>query len=684
MMHKGEQGPISVYSYNGYFAEESEQLIDKLLLSCEKPGDSLEIIMESCPYNNRHSITYIIARGMKLRYGSHKMIPLDKKDQNQYALHLCKRNSMAICKPKDSNRRKLNISSIISILTQCTDAGVSLLMCYEGELIITIWGGYSSFAPIKSYFTSLGYDTNYLPMEVFQQYNYLMTGVKSLRSMDKEFETSPSHKLSPPASAKGIYMGKLKESNASYHLPLDQLTKHMVIAGMSGSGKTTLLFRILYELHKKKVPFLIIEPTKTEYRELRSAIPDLKILTPGRTDVCPILFNPFLPPKGVTLEQFLPSLISAFQMAFSMTTPLDVILPEVIRNCYVTYDWRNDSTSDSPDVKIFGMHEFICAFREEVQKSSYDPESKQNLNSGGVYRLQSLINSNPYLFDTDKSLSIDDLLKENTLIELDAIDNPEHKTLFLALLLLQLKLVIRKNQRKDSSLKNVIMIDEAHVLLGNKPVSVGKNEANPVGKLQEYLLDMVKVNRVYGSGMIFADQSLAILEEFVNNSNIKIAMHLESAQERRFLMDNLNLSEQYYRNISHLTTGEYFIFHEKMQEATLLKVDDVRKELKLSDDVEDEDIATKKRLEVPFMACHCKKGCDMAIRNEADFIARKLCNMMGSLLQDPDALDEYMKHGLDDAIYDMVESSDSDHEKRLRRCARFMTERMIRLKRVID
>ena len=84
-----------------------------------------------------------------------------------------------------------------------------------------------------------------------------------------------------------------------------------------------------------------------------------------------------------------------------------------------------------------------------------------------------------------------------TLIELDAIDNQEQKTLFMSMLLLQIKLYIRQKQVKDSRLKNLILVDEAHVLLGAQTHSrTGLGEVSSVDTLEDYLLDMVKVNRV--------------------------------------------------------------------------------------------------------------------------------------------------------------------------------------------
>lgn len=482
----------------------------------------------------------------------------------------------------------------------------------------------------------------------------------------------------------GVLIGQARGSEQTLRLPLSQLTRHMVVAGMPGSGKTNFLFGILDELAKKDIPFLVIEPTKTEYRELIDAIPDIKILTPGRTEVNPIMFNPFLPPRGITLEQFLPSLISAFQMAFSMTTPLDVIFPEALRNCYAAYGWRNNSTSDDKDVKVFGMNEFIGAFKAEIAASSYDEESKQNLNSGGVYRLQSLMNTNPYLFDTDCSLAVEKLLNGYTVIELDAIDSPEHKSLLLAMLLLHLKLVIRKKQKKDSKLKNVLLIDEAHVLLDTCVGMAMKNEADPTGKLREFLLDMVKVNRAYGTGMIFSDQSLAVLKDFVNNSNVKIIMHVESAEDRAFLTQNLNLTQRLYEQIRDLKTGEYYLSFEKTEQPLLVMAPDNRKTLKLTTDVEDNYLhkVMDPFYEKPFAACTCRKHCNPEIRTEGEFIARNLIQKMRPLLHDKEALVNYMKLVLPDAIAQMAEGD--DEEKKLSRCAKMQLERLIRIKITSD
>lgn len=479
----------------------------------------------------------------------------------------------------------------------------------------------------------------------------------------------------------GICIGTVTGTDRPISIFRENLVRHAVIAGMPGSGKTSLMFYLLNELYKKKIPFIAIEPVKTEYRELLDVIPDLKVYTPGKSDVAPFMFNPFLPPKGITLEQYLPSLEEAFSTVLSMTTPLDVIFPEALRNCYAQYGWTNNSTRDSDDVTIFGMHEFINSFRREAMRSNYDDESRQNLISGGSFRLQKLLNVNQYLFDTDKSVSFDDLLSGYTVIELDSIGNPEHKALILTLMMMQLKLIIGHNQKKDSILKNVIMLDEAHEILGGTDYTVKKNEANPLGRIRKYFLEMVRVIRAYGTGMIFSDQSISILEEFVNNADVKVTMHLENAEERRFLAMNLGYSAENYNMISSLSIGEFLLSCGDIKTPVLVQAPDTRKVLSVPEDVSDSQVASKMGIvhQKPFMCCKCKNGCDISVRAQAESLARRLSGSIDNeMLANRESLDKYIRRNLNDALGPMVEGYDND--KKLLRCAAMQFERMISLK----
>ena len=116
----------------------------------------------------------------------------------------------------------------------------------------------------------------------------------------------------------------------------------------------------------------------------------------------------------------------------------------------------------------FGLYEFILIFRELLESSSYSREVKSNLQSGGLYRLMNLIQQNSNIYDNIHTIPIEDLLSAPTVLELNAIDNAEQKSLIMALLLINICVYTKHNQAGDGKLKNAILIDEAHVLLGGQ------------------------------------------------------------------------------------------------------------------------------------------------------------------------------------------------------------------------
>lgn len=485
----------------------------------------------------------------------------------------------------------------------------------------------------------------------------------------------------------GILVGE--RENQQVFVPAKWMPLHAMIVGMPGMGKTTFAVGLLERLWRKGYPFLIIEPTKTEYRRLLDCIPDLQIYTAGRSDLAPVSINPFLPPRGITLEQFKPSLISVFMAAFSMTSPLDVIFPDVVNECYTRYGWRNNSTRDSEGVKVFGLHEFICVFRDSVRRSHYDSESKANLESGGVYRLQALLNSNPMLFDTDNTLPYERLLEKPTLIELDAIDNPEQKSLIMSILLINLMLTIRNTQGTDGRFKNAVMIDEAHLLLGEQMGAANEESAKSSQSAVQLLKNLVVTIRAYGTGLIFADQSPEKLtHEIVSNCNFKTIFHLDSARDRNMLANDTGLTEEMIQDIRALQPGEAYISCSKLRLPVRVQTPNSGAELKLrdyvSDDVLHENFVGKIKREKPFAACHkcgCNAdGCDYACRNEGEFLARSICSKVAEALQDADGIRSVLEN-LDDlaeaAIGEL--SSCCVNAETLRRCTAMQTRRRIQL-----
>lgn len=352
------------------------------------------------------------------------------------------------------------------------------------------------------------------------------------------------------------------------------LTKHALIVGMPGTGKTTFSVHLLLQMYRNKIPFLAVEPTKTEYRAMIEQIPDLQIFTPGKNRVSPFVVNPFLPPKGISVEQYIPSLISAFKAAFSMPSPLDTIFQQAVQETYIKYGWRDYSTVQDPNVRKFGLYEFIQVFKELINRQKYSSEVKGNLMTGGIFRLKELINQNPNIYDTVETVPLEDLLCKPTVLELNAIDNEEQKSILMALLLINIAVYTKQNHAGDGKLKNLLLLDEAHVLFQARQSSDSVGGGSHAVHSLEHMLAEI---RSYGTGIVIADQSpAAVGNEVIKNTDIKIIFRLVDGGDRKVIADATNMTELMKNHIPKLEVGQAFYSSSALREPVLLKTPDIR------------------------------------------------------------------------------------------------------------
>ena len=143
------------------------------------------------------------------------------------------------------------------------------------------------------------------------------------------------------AETSGIYLGNDNNLH-EIMIPEKMLVKHMFVCGVPGSGKTNTMLHLANSLWKKKIPFLVLEPAKKEYRELSLfQIPELLIFSPSANTNFPLEINPFEFPKGLTLSEHIESLCKVFEGAFPMPSPSPKILSTSIQAVYVPLSIKN-------------------------------------------------------------------------------------------------------------------------------------------------------------------------------------------------------------------------------------------------------------------------------------------------------------------------------------------------------
>jgi len=429
-----------------------------------------------------------------------------------------------------------------------------------------------------------------------------------------------------------ITVGSLKSSSKgdTIGISLKDLTKHMLVVGTPGSGKTTFAISLLDRLWKDhQIPFLVIEPAKNEYRALVQSIPDLQVFTPGKNFISPFVFNPFVPPKNVRLETYKSTLKTAFAAAVSMSSPLDKIFEETVNNCYSDFRWLDTYTSDNMG-KTFNIADFIKCFEETFEAIGYTGDAK-NIGRAGLVRLQSLVN----LFDNYFSIPIEDILTKPTVIELAAIENSDQKALIISLLLLSILAYVNSNYLGEGSLRNVILLEEAHVLL-DADTNAGEGEANPSAIAQGLVKRMLAEIRSYGVGVIIADQSpRKVTVDVVALTDIKLAFRLVEATDKQMISDSSNMNEVQMQRLAKLKPGEAFLFFGKLDEPEEIKTEDYRLQNNINITLSDEGIKSlstywnhrKDKLR-PYPECayckYCVTGCDYEKRILGREIARRI------------------------------------------------------------
>lgn len=429
-----------------------------------------------------------------------------------------------------------------------------------------------------------------------------------------------------------ITVGKLRSSQNedTIGFSLKDLAKHMLIVGTPGSGKTTFSVSLLDRLWKDhKIPFLVIEPAKNEYRALVQSIPDLQVFTPGKNFISPFVFNPFVPPKNVKLETYKSTLKTAFAAAVSMSTPLDKIFEESINNCYSDFRWLDTYTSADKG-KNFNISDFVKCFQNTFDEIGYTGDAK-NIGRAGVVRLNSLVN----LFDNYFSIPIEDLLQKPTIIELAAIENADQKALIIALLLLSILAYVNSNYVGEGGLKNVILLEEAHVLL-DADSNAGQGDANPSAIAQGLVKRMLAEIRSYGVGIVIADQSpRKVSTDVVALTDMKMVFRLVESSDKQIIGDSTNMTEAQIQRMAKLKPGEAFLFFNKLDEPEEVITPDYRLDNNISITLSDEGIKelttywndkTDKLRPYPqcsFCSC-CQKTCDYERRILAREVARRI------------------------------------------------------------
>ena len=363
-----------------------------------------------------------------------------------------------------------------------------------------------------------------------------------------------------------------------------QLDRHVFVAGVTGSGKTTTCQTLLLS---SGLPFLVIEPAKTEYRglknaekeEVREQCKDLLVFTLGDDTVAPFRLNPFelIPNEIVTAR--VDMLMASITAAFDMEAAIPQLIERAIYACYEEYGWSVDDNTNSRFEDPFAdgvfafptLSDVLRMTEKVVDEQGFDDRLKRDYIGSIKARLQGLtLGAKGFMLDCPRSVDFMKLLDRQVVLELEPIPNAAQKSLIIGFVLTNLlQAVKRKYQTTNAKVDHITLIEEAHRLL-SKPEPGGSPSQKQAA---ETFADMLAEIRKYGESLVIADQIPGKLTpEVMKNTNTKIIHRLFAQDDKEAVGHTMGLEEDQAKFLSNLAVGRAVVFNGNWPKAIQVQI----------------------------------------------------------------------------------------------------------------
>lgn len=562
--NKGSSASVSVEMANKA-VQEMMHYIDDELLKRLKLGVSKRMFKTSILYmaDNPTSANRLKVGLMSLFQGSDPSYsplhasPIDLSDHNN-------RNTLSVYQNRSVYKPDEN-PSIMAMLSRP----------YDGE-----YEGVSTYLTAKEVSLLAGLPQKEVP------------GITLKKSIP--FGLNTNRNINEKANEKAIELGFLMQKGRElttlpFALNASVLNKHIFVAGVTGSGKTTTCHRLLHEIannvDRKKIPFMVIEPAKTEYRALvryQQDFGNVTVFTVGKEPVAPFRLNPFELVHGELISSHVDMLKAAFTSAFPMEASMPQILEEAIYQCYEAMGWDIDSSEyllleengdpfKDNEVDAFPqLSDLLQAMKDVVETKGFGSELKQNYVGSLVSRLSNLtVGSKGLMLNCPRSIDFHYLANNNVIIELEEIKSGEEKSFIIGLLLSRMAATVKLEYQRNKNYRHVTLLEEAHRLLSRVEYGDSGSKKNAV----ETFADMLAEIRKYGEGLIIVDQiPNKLTSEVLKNTNTKIIHRILARDDKDAVGNTMLMDDKQKEYLSALGVGEAIVFTEITDNPVNIKI----------------------------------------------------------------------------------------------------------------
>lgn len=431
-------------------------------------------------------------------------------------------------------------------------------------------------------------------------------------SLREEVEFGLNYRNDIPEESK-LPLGKLVQSGKEYDdiiVSLDkrELDKHIFIAGVTGSGKTTTCQKLLLS---SKLPFLVIEPAKTEYRILTKKYDDILIFTLGKDKIAPFRLNPFEMYPHESVTSHVDMIMASIESAFDMEAAIPQIIEKSIYECYKDFGWDiSDDTNkyyswkdiESGAYAFPTLSDLIDKAEVVVKDQGFDARLQNDYIGSIKARLQGLtVGSKGLMLNTRRSLDFRNLVHRKVILELEEVRSGSEKALIMGFILSNMMEAIRaeydKSKREKKEFKHITLVEEAHRLLGKYEPGDSLSKKQGI----EIFSDMLAEVRKYGECLVIVDQIPGKLTpEVLKNTNTKIVHKIFAQDDKEAIGNTMALSDEQKGFLSLLDKGRAIVFSQGWESSLQVQIVPAT-------DTGDKEIISEKVIRKSALEYYCEK-----------------------------------------------------------------------------
>lgn len=384
----------------------------------------------------------------------------------------------------------------------------------------------------------------------------------------------------------GTILHRMQKTEQPYTVDVDDLSRHALVCGVTGAGKTTTILWLLRQLGGMNIPYLVVEPVKTEYRILLAdqTPSPVRLFTAGNATGLPLRINPFEKPPGIALAVHVDLIRALFTASFDMWSPMPQILERCIHEIYTDRGWnvvtgtnhRSDPADAGRPEAWPTLSDLADKVSEVIDQLGYSGEVVGNLKSGLSARIEGLrAGGKGAMLDVPTGVSAEVLFDQPAVLELESLGADEDRAFVMGLLVLRL---VEHRRRQDAdglvardALQHVLVLEEAHRLLSRSAPTAAGGDAK--SKAVDAFVDMLAEIRAYGQGVVIADQvPVRLAPEVLKNTNLKIMQRTVAVTDRTELAAASAMTDDQSQILATIHRGIAAVFSEGDDSPLLVEV----------------------------------------------------------------------------------------------------------------